>query len=496
MATLQTLPEVTTILPAGTSAGVTWLAMRSFFYAVYKHTRLVVGTFLLIFFAAAVTAVVRPTIWMATTTVLVKLGETAQLAPSEAPSKSYYLPMTPEVVKTEADIVKSYDVIQRAVEQLGVQPEPGTTMDEMVTKMQLALTVTPSPGANTLQISYLGRDPERAARMVNRITDVYIDHHNSVYRTQGMHSLYGEQLRILKAQRKSAQRRFRAHLQREHVIDVDQEILLLNQAVLLQERALRDHLLKTAGVRQKLNQVRAQLARSPELAPFSKEYHANPTRQVFENQLAALEVDRYKTLQAFLPTDRHVLQLDEQITKVKARIKAEQELLVTDEEHRSDLHTLLQRNANGLEVLMADLHAREPGLRQQLRTTRRRLVRLRNMRSTIANLKADADEKAFAYDLYRKRNDQAQIQEAMTDQSMVNVAVVQHATPPIEPLNGMLLPLLLGLVGGIGLASGLAVAVEYVNRRLRFEEEVERYLELPVLAVIPDLETTAAIARA
>ncbi len=57
MATLQTLPEVTTILPAGTSAGVTSLAMRTFFYAVFKHTRLVVGTFLLIFFAAAVTAV-------------------------------------------------------------------------------------------------------------------------------------------------------------------------------------------------------------------------------------------------------------------------------------------------------------------------------------------------------------------------------------------------------------------------------------------------------
>jgi len=124
MATLQTLPEVTTILPAGTSAGVTSLAMRTFFYAVFKHTRLVVGTFLLIFFAAAVTAVVRPTIWMASTTVLVKLGETAQLAPSEAPSKSYSLSMSPEVVKTEADIVKSYDVIRRAVEQLDMQPEP------------------------------------------------------------------------------------------------------------------------------------------------------------------------------------------------------------------------------------------------------------------------------------------------------------------------------------------------------------------------------------
>src|SRR5438046_6710910 len=236
MATLQTLPGVAYSLPARTSAGVTPLARASFFYAVFEHVRLVVVTFLLIFFAAAVTAVVRPTIWMASTTVLVKLGETAQLAPSEAPSKSYSLSMSPEVVRTEADIVKSYDVIRRAVEQLDVQPEPGTTMEEMVTKMQLALTVTPSPGANTLQISYLGRDPQPAARMVNRITDVYIDHHNNVYRTQGMHSLYAEQLRILKAQMKSAQRRFRAHLQREHVIDVDQEILLLNQASPLPHR--------------------------------------------------------------------------------------------------------------------------------------------------------------------------------------------------------------------------------------------------------------------
>src|SRR5437870_13154432 len=107
MATLQTLPEVTTILPAGTSAGVTSLAMRTFFYAVFKHTRLVVGTFLLIFVAAPVTAVVRPTIWMGTTTVLGELGGTAQLTPSEGPSTSYSLSMIPEGVETDGDLEKS-----------------------------------------------------------------------------------------------------------------------------------------------------------------------------------------------------------------------------------------------------------------------------------------------------------------------------------------------------------------------------------------------------
>ena len=73
---------------------------------------------------------------------------------------------------------------------------------------------------------------------------------------------------------------------------------------------------------------------------------------------------------------------------------------------------------------------------------------------------------------------------------MVNVSIVDRAVPPLDPQNGVLLPLLLGILGGLALSTSTAVAVEFLSRRLRFEEEVERYLEIPVLAVIPDLETT------
>ena len=75
MATLQTLPDATTFLPQPVSPGLTTLAARSFFYAVFKHSRLVVGTFLLIFLATAVSAVLRPSSWRANTKVLAKLGE-------------------------------------------------------------------------------------------------------------------------------------------------------------------------------------------------------------------------------------------------------------------------------------------------------------------------------------------------------------------------------------------------------------------------------------
>jgi succinoglycan biosynthesis transport protein ExoP len=281
MATLQTLPEATTLLPEGTRPGTATLAVRSFLYAVFKHRRLVLAVFALIFVASAVAAVLRPRTWRVTTKVLVKLGETVQLAPAEAPSRSIALPLSQEVVKTEAEIVKSRDVVREAVERVGVKPDAGTSMDELIDGMQRALTVVPAPGSNVLQISYLGKHPERATRMVNAITDVYIDHHNQVYRNQGMNSFYTDQLRLLGTEKKGAERRLRNYLKAEGIVDIDQEIGILNQDVIDQEKSLKAHRAKIAGTARKLGQVRIQVTQTPAQIEHSEEYLSNPTAEAF-----------------------------------------------------------------------------------------------------------------------------------------------------------------------------------------------------------------------
>src|SRR5437867_1826338 len=325
MATLQTLPDATTFMPQPASPGLTTLAARSFFYAVFKHGRLVVGAFLLVFLAAAVSAVLRPSTWRANTKVLVKLGETVQLAPAEAPSRSVALPLNADVVKTEVEIVKSGEVIKRAIDKIGVQPEPGTSLDEMISKMQLALTVTPQPGSNVLQFSYLGRSPERASRMVNAITDVYLDEHSRVYRNEGVRSFYSGQLRGLQADMKAAQRKLRDYLKHEHVIDVDQELELMNKDVIEQEKGLRAFRAKMRGTERKAIQVQSQVARVPEQIPYSEEFHPNPTLEQFRTRLAALEIERVQLMQAYLPADRHVRAKDEEIAKLRERIRDERE---------------------------------------------------------------------------------------------------------------------------------------------------------------------------
>ena len=166
-------------------------------------------------------------------------------------------------MKTEADIIKSQSVIAEAVRRLGIQPEPGTDMDELLAAMQLATTVTQNPGGNILQINFLGRDPKRAARNVNAITDVYIEHHNQVYGKSGVSDFYSEQLNVLEGQMGQAERRLKQFLARNGIVDAETEIKLLAADEIEQEKGLQAHLAKISALRKKLRTIEGQLANDP-----------------------------------------------------------------------------------------------------------------------------------------------------------------------------------------------------------------------------------------
>jgi uncharacterized protein involved in exopolysaccharide biosynthesis len=498
MATLQTIPEAGSVASLGNGAagGSGRLAARSFLYAVFKHKWLVLGVFGVVLATTTLASVLRPGAWLASTKVLVKLGETVQLAPAEAPSRSMNLPLSQDVVRTEVDIVKSWEVVRDAIERLGITAASGSSQADLIDGLRRALAVAPTPGTNMLRISLIGKDPERAAQLVNAITDVYIDHHNRVYRREGIHSFYSKELRGLEAELNAARERLRTFVDQAGVTDVDQEIRLLNEQVILREKALSAHAAKIEGARERLDAVRGQMAKTPAIIDFSSEMQQNPARQRYEAQLADLEIKRVEALQRYLPADRHVQELDNQIVELKHRMQSEAETVVGKHILRhNELREDLEREAFHLQTQLADLESRQPTRVAAFDGAKRRLDELRDQRFVIKDLEQDVQQKQYAYDLYWKKREEARISEAMTDQSLVDVSVVEHAIPPRTPQNGILFPILLGFIGGLTLATAMAVGVEFLNGRLRFEEEVEYYLELPVLAVIPDFESRPDLAN-
>src|SRR5262249_22885236 len=194
----------------------------------------------------------------------------------------------------------------------------------------------PTPASNILQISFVGRDPVKAARMVNTITDTYIDHHNRVYRNEGVHSFYTEQLRTLEDAMKTAQHRLHDFLRQEKIVDVDQEIHILNQDLVEQDKMLKGHRAKIAGVEQKLQELHRQIRETPEQISFAQEFQTNPVQLTFKTKLAELEIDRAQLLEHYMPSDRHVKDKEEEIARLKQRAKEERDRILQKETMQSN----------------------------------------------------------------------------------------------------------------------------------------------------------------
>jgi uncharacterized protein involved in exopolysaccharide biosynthesis len=104
----------------------------------------------------------------------------------------------------------------------------------------------------------------------------------------------------------------------------------------------------------------------------------------------------------------------------------------------------------------------------------------------LDSLQRKADLLEESYKTYAANLEQARIDNAIEEQRISNVNVVQEATfsdQPVSPNKRLAaaLGLFIALFGGMG----LAFVCEYLDPRLKSPLEVEQALELPVLISIP-----------
>ena len=72
----------------------------------------------------------------------------------------------------------------------------------------------------------------------------------------------------------------------------------------------------------------------------------------------------------------------------------------------------------------------------------------------------------------------------------VNILAPAEVTENISPVKPKpLLNIAIALVAGLMAGIGIAFILEYLDNTLKSEEDIERYLEIPVLGVIPTISS-------
>jgi uncharacterized protein involved in exopolysaccharide biosynthesis len=152
-------------------------------------------------------------------------------------------------------------------------------------------------------------------------------------------------------------------------------------------------------------------------------------------------------------------------------------------ELRSKIFQEIQKAIENAQAERAVLIAREKALEDAIDRYEKDAIKMNRKGVQYAILEREVETNRQLYNVLLSKIKEANITDEIT---RTNLRLVQPASIPVYPVKPRkMLNLLLSVVLGSMAGVGLAFFLEYLDQTLRNREEVERLLEVPVLAEVP-----------
>ncbi len=338
------------------------------------------------------------------------------------------------------------------------------------------LSVTPVKRSRLVELSFEAHDPELAAAVVNALADNYIDQSLEVrwQATQKASEWLAQQLDSLKVKLERSEEELQQYARENGLLFLEttagQPEHILNERL----RQLQEELTRAQAERFE-RESRYRLLASDKQESNHEPLALTQGREssVAEDlllRLAELRRERAELATTFTPGYPRMRQLDNQIAEVERLLAAERARIA--ERLRNDYRAALAR-----EQMLAQAFAEQQQQRNRIAE--------RSVQYNI--LKREADTNRELYEGLLQRLKEAGVSSGIKSS---NIRVVDRATPPRKPAKpNLLLNLVLGAVFGIGLGVGAALLTDHLDNTVKSSEDVERFLQLPALAFIPNAES-------
>jgi succinoglycan biosynthesis transport protein ExoP len=334
-----------------------------------------------------------------------------------------------------------------------------------------ALIVRPT---TLVQLSYDAPSAQLAAAIANEIAEAYIQWNaESRYRTMGQSSQFlATQIEQARAEADAKEKELLAYSRQKDMVSADPQA---NPAV------------------QKFNSLTTDLGTAT-ADRVAKEAHYEETRNMPAETLAdAASGGAVSNQRAEL--QKMERDYNDKLSIYKPEWPAMQQSKAQIEETRKNLETLKSETAGRAieaartEYLIA--MRREQSVKTMARSQKTEALSQGNDAIEYRNLRVEVDTKRALLDSLLKQQAETDVVSRLRDEQITNVRIVDRALPPPEPFKPSYKKnLLMALVCGGGLGVGLAFLLAQLDRSLRTPEQVEQYLQLPALGVIPAYEAS------
>jgi uncharacterized protein involved in exopolysaccharide biosynthesis len=334
--------------------------------------------------------------------------------------------------------------------------DPVSDREEAIIRIERHLYVNAERESNVIVVQYDASSPKLAQEVCDAMVESYRQGHMRIHRSEESRPFFAEQQERLRSELDGALERVRNTKNELGITTVEQRRASLEaqfNAVEL-DRLTTEQQLATSQAR--IADLERRLGETPERLVAEKKSVPNQGADLLRQQLYALQVKVMELQAKYKDTHPLLVAAKEQLAQAKAEMARQVGERTETTDNINTIYRDLSLELKREQGVTAGLKARQRELAHQKESVLASLQALNGQEIKIDQLARQADLARDKYMQYSRNMEEARIDQALENEKISNVSIVQSATlaeKPVSPSKPLVIAatLMLAIAGTIGL---------------------------------------------
>jgi succinoglycan biosynthesis transport protein ExoP len=365
--------------------------------------------------------------------------------------------------ENEAFVTRALGSGEYRAEELKTDPlARGRMIDELLSRV----VIRPVRRTRLVQASFSDHDPKFAAAALNALFDAYIEMNvqKKYQATEQATDFLTTQIATVQAEIEKSEKELQAYGQEKNIIALSSSENTVIEKLGELNKALTDAQIDRVNKETYYNEI---VVATPDYIPDAL---ANPLIQKLREEYSRLNREYVKKSETFLPNYPEMQSLKAEMETAKKALEDETQALI--KRAYSDFQAALKK-----EQALADVFNRQKREAFQLNSN---AIQYNSLQIQIQNQKNLLES-------LMKRKSETDVSSRLKGLRTSNIWIVDRAEIPPNPSSpkkarNMLLGLMIGLLGGLG----VAFVHERLDNTVKTADDLKAYSGLPVLGMVPE----------
>jgi uncharacterized protein involved in exopolysaccharide biosynthesis len=408
-------------------------------------------------------------------------------------------PLTDEEVNSEAELLKSTDLLRRVVIANGLQNPKGKSLldylrpkqteddriDRAVRALARKLKVETPTKTNLIEVSYSSSNPKLSYGVLNSLGNFYLDKHAEVHRPHGSTDFFTEEAQKYKDALEASETNLRNLGEKQNIADPDEERTDLALQLANDIGTLHATEQAIAADQHRIYSDQRQMESTPKRSATKEDTNSSDILlQQLGATLLAAQTKKISLMAKYTENYPLVQEANAEIVAAQAAIaEAQKTKYVNQETDRDPTFELLREDLAKTEGDLAAHQASLAATQRSVNAMQSQMVQLGTQSLQLADVQREVHANEQNYLLYLGKKEQELTSDALDRTRIENVAIAVPPAIAAIPVHGPMFMVAIAFFIAMILSLGLTYVADYLDPSFHSADQVIDTLGIPV--VIP-----------